>query len=60
MCAITKAVGCNETEGPAERGHDKKRSVIGEQEAGDRGGVIRTAVVKPDEPCVPLRIKTLS
>lgn len=34
-CVLTEAVRCNETEGAAEREHDKRRQVTGEQEAGD-------------------------
>ncbi len=54
------AVGCNETEGPVERGHDKQRRVTGEQEAGDCSELtIRTGELKTDYSCGPLRIKTL-
>lgn len=54
------AVGCNETEGPVERGHDKQRRATGEQEAGGcREVTIRTGELKTDYSRGPLRIKTL-
>lgn len=60
QCVLAVAAGCNETEGPVERGHDKQRRVTGEQEAGGcREVTIRTGELKTDYSRVPLRIKAL-
>jgi len=36
VVVLTMAVGCNETEGEVQCGHDRQQRVIGEQETDDK------------------------